>query len=114
MNTEFFNALDALEKERGIPKQYMLERVEAALISAYKKDNGGNDNVRIVLDADKKDVKVYQQKTIVEVVENPELEITVDDARKINRRYVLGGVAEIEVKTKNFGRISAQTKQNAP
>ena len=108
MNTEFFNALDALEKERGIPKQYMLERVEAALISAYKKDNGGNDNVRIVLDADKKDVKVYQQKTIVEVVENPELEITVDDARKINRRYVLGGVAEIEVKTKNFGRISAQ------
>ena len=109
MNTEFFNALDALEKERGIPKQYMLERVEAALISAYKKDNGGNDNVRIVLDADKKDVKVYQQKTIVEVVENPELEITVDDARKINRRYVLGGVAEIEVKTKNFGRISAQT-----
>ena len=109
MNTEFFNALDALEKERRIPKQYMLERVEAALISAYKKDNGGNDNVRIVLDADKKDVKVYQQKTIVEVVENPELEITVDDARKINRRYVLGGVAEIEVKTKNFGRISAQT-----
>ena len=109
MNTEFFNALDALEKERGIPKQYMLERVEAALISAYKKDNGGNDNVRIVLDDDKKDVKVYQQKTIVEVVENPELEITVDDARKINRRYVLGGVAEIEVKTKNFGRISAQT-----
>ncbi len=109
MNTEFFNALDALEKERGIPKQYMLERVEAALISAYKKDNGGNDNVRIVLDADKKDVKVYQQKTVVEVVENPELEITLDDARKINRRYVIGSVAEIEVKTKNFGRISAQT-----
>jgi N utilization substance protein A len=109
MNTEFFNALDALEKERGIPKQYMLERVEAALISAYKKDNGGNDNVRIVLDADKKDVKVYQQKTVVEIVENPELEITLEEARKLSRRYVIGSVAEIEVKTKNFGRISAQT-----
>ena len=109
MNTEFFNALEALEKERGIPKEYMLERVEAALISAYKKDNGGNTNVRIVLDPIKKDVKVYQQKLIVEVVENPELEISLEDAKKINRRWVLGGFAETEVKTKNFGRISAQT-----
>ena len=109
MNTEFFNALEALEKERGIPKEYMLERVEAALISAYKKDNGGNTNVRIVLDPIKKDVKVYQQKLIVEVVENPELEISLEDAKKINRRWVLGSFAETEVKTKNFGRISAQT-----
>lgn len=109
MNTEFFNALEALEKERGIPKEYMLERVEAALISAYKKDNGGNTNVRIVLDPVKKDVKVYQQKLIVEVVENPDLEISLEDAKKINRRWVLGGFAETEVKTKNFGRISAQT-----
>ena len=109
MNTEFFNALEALEKERGIPKEYMLERVEAALISAYKKDNGGNTNVRVVLDPVKKDVKVYQQKLIVEVVENPELEISLEDAKKINRRWVLGGFAETEVKTKNFGRISAQT-----
>ena len=109
MNTEFFNALEALEKERGIPKEYMLERVEAALISAYKKDNGGNTNVRVVLDPVKKDVKVYQQKLIVEVVENPELEFSLEDAKKINRRWVLGGFAETEVKTKNFGRISAQT-----
>ncbi len=109
MNTEFFNALEALEKERGIPKEYMLERVEAALISAYKKDNGGNTNVRVVLDPVKKDVKVYQQKLIVEVVENPETEISLEDAKKINRRWVLGGFAETEVKTKNFGRISAQT-----
>ncbi len=109
MNTEFFNALDALEKERGIPKEYMLERVEAALISAYKKDSGGNSNVRIVLDPVKKDVKVYQVKNIVETVEDPETEISLEEAKKLNRRYVLGGVAEFEVKTKNFGRISAQT-----
>ena len=109
MNTEFFNALDALEKERGIPKEYMLERVEAALISAYKKDSGGNSNVRIVLDPVKKDVKVYQVKNIVETVEDPETGISLEEAKKLNRRYVLGGVAEFEVKTKNFGRISAQT-----
>ncbi len=108
MNTEFFNALDALEQERGISKQYMLERVEAALISAFKKDKGA-DNVRVVLDPDKKDVKVYQLKTIVEEVTNPHTEITLDEAKKLNRKYVLGGVAEIEIKTKNFGRISAQT-----
>ncbi len=109
MNTEFFNALDALEKERGIPKEYMMERVEAALISAYKKENGGNSNVRIVLDPVKKDVRVFQQKNIVETVEDPENEISLEDAKKVNRRYVLGGVAEFEIKTKNFGRISAQT-----
>lgn len=109
MNTEFFNALEALEKERGIPKEYMLERVEAALISAYKKDSGGNSNVRVVLDPVKKDVKVYQLKNIVETVEDPETEISLEDAKKVNRKYTLGGVAEFEVKTKNFGRISAQT-----
>ena len=109
MNTEFFNALDALEKERGIPKEYMLERVEAALISAYKKDSGGNSNVKVVLDPVKKDVKVYQLRNIVETVEDPETEISLEDAKKLSRRYVLGGVVESEVKTKNFGRISAQT-----
>ena len=109
MNTEFFNALDALEKERGIPKEYMLERVEAALISAYKKDSGGNSNVRVVLDPVKKDVKVYRVRNIVETVEDPETEISLDDAKKLSRRYTLGGVVETEVKTKNFGRISAQT-----
>lgn len=109
MNTEFFNALDALEKERGIPKEYMLERVEAALISAYKKDSGGNSNVRVVLDPVKKDVKVYRVRNIVETVEDPETEISLDDAKKLSRRHTLGGVVETEVKTKNFGRISAQT-----
>lgn len=54
MNTEFFNALDALEKERGIPKEYMLEKVEAALISAFKRDNGGRTNVRVVLNPEKR------------------------------------------------------------
>lgn len=112
MNTEFFNALDALEAERGIPKQYMLERVEAALISAFKKDRGGADNVRVVLDPEKKDVKVYQLKTVVEEVTDPHTQITLDEAKKINRKHDLGSIVEIELKTKNFGRISAQAAKS--
>jgi N utilization substance protein A len=108
MNTELFNALDMLEKERGISKEHMIEKIKAALLSAYKKEKGGMDNVNIVINEAKKDIKVYQQKTIVEVVENPETEITFEDAQKLSRKYVLGGTADVELKTKNFGRISAQ------
>lgn len=108
MNTELFNALDLLEKERGISKEHMIAKLKAALISAYKKEKGGKENVNIVIDEAKKDYKVYQQKTIVEVVEDPETEITLEDAKKISRKYVLGGVADVEMKTKSFSRISAQ------
>ena len=109
MNTEFFNALDILEKEKGISKEYMLEKVEAALVAAFKRDNNGNSNVRVVMDPVKKDVKVYSVKTIVEEVVDPETEISLEAAKAISRRYVLGGVVETEIKTKSFGRISAQT-----
>jgi N utilization substance protein A len=109
MNTEFFNALELLEKEKGIPKEYMLEKVEAALISAFKKDNGGRENVRVAIDEVKKDIKVYEVKNIVEEVIDPDTEITLEAAKAISRRHVLGGVVETEVKTKSFGRISAQT-----
>lgn len=163
MNSEFFKALDLLEKEKGIPKQYMIEKVEAALLSAFKRDNG-YANVRIVLDPAKKDVRVYKQLTVVdpdaeeEIPEeefyrededfeddesdadeneeeaelydtddtseedkapaekktrkhifNPRTEITLEEARKISGKYNLGDIVEIEVKPKNFGRISAQT-----
>ena len=77
MNKEFFVALDMLEKEKGIPKEYMLEKVEAALVQAFKKEYGNNTNVRVLLDPVKQDVKVYQQKEVVEVVENPETEISL-------------------------------------
>ena len=109
MNTEFFNALDILEKEKGIPKEYMLEKVEAALVAAFKRDNNGNSNVRVVMDPVKKDVKVYSVKNIVEEVMDPETEISLEEAKAISRRHVLGGVVETEIKTKSFGRISAQT-----
>ncbi len=107
MNTEFFTALELLEKERGIPAGYMIEKIEAALVSAYKKEYGNNTNVRVLIDPNKKDVRVYQQKEVVEEVENPEIQISLEDAKKIAKKYVLGSVVETEVKTKNFRRLSA-------
>jgi len=107
MNTEFFNALDLLEKEKGIPKEYLIEKIEAALISAYKKEYGNNTNVRILIDPAKKDVRVYQQKEVVEEVENPETQISLADAKAIAKKYNLGMMVEHEVKTKNFRRLSA-------
>ena len=108
MNQEFFNALDLLEKTKGIPKEYMIEKVEAALQSAFKKEYG-TSNARVVIDPVKKDVKVYEQKAIVEEVCDPATEISLEDAKKLSRRHVLGGVVETEVKTKAFGRLSAQS-----
>ncbi|MDD6095462.1 MAG: transcription termination factor NusA [Clostridia bacterium] len=107
MNSEFFTALDLLEKTKGIPKEYMIEKVEAALVSAFKKEYG-TANVRILIDPQKKDVKVYEQKAIVEEVEDPKTQISLEEAKQLSRKYALGGVVETEVKTKGFGRLSAQ------
>ena len=76
MNAEFFNALDLLEKEKGIPKEYMMEKVSAALTSAYKRELGGAENVRIVLDPVKRDMKVMQLLTVVAEVSDPATEVT--------------------------------------
>ncbi len=108
MNKEFFDALDLLEREKGIPKEYMLEKVEAALVSAFKREIGGSTNVRIVLDPNKKDMKVLQQRTVVEEVENPDEEIALADAQALSRRNKIGSVVETKLDTKNFRRLSAQ------
>jgi len=107
MNKEFFIALDMLEKEKGIPKEYMYEKIEAALVSAYKKEYGNNTNVRVLIDPVKQDVKLYQQKTVVEVVENPEVELSVEEAKAMSRRRKAGDIIETELKTKEFRRLSA-------
>ena len=107
MNKEFFVALDLLEKEKGIPKEYMLEKIEAALLSAFKKEYGANTLMRVAIDPVKEDVKVYLQKEVVEVVENPQCQISLEDAKAISKRYTLGKMVETEVKTKNFRRLSA-------
>ena len=108
MNNEFFVALELMEKEEGIAKEYMLQKVEAALISAYKRDCGGNSNVRVVIDQVKKDVKVYQQKEVVEVVEDSIMQISLEDAKTYSRRAIIGDVIDIEIDPKKFRRLSAQ------
>ena len=109
MNAEFFEALDLIEKERGIPKAYMLEKVEAALISAYKRDKDGNANVRVDIDPEKKTVRMFQQLEVVEEVENPITQISLADAQAQNKRMKLGAILEVEVKTKNLRRLAALT-----
>ena len=107
MNKEFFIALDLLEKEKGIPKEYMLEKIEAALLSACKKEYGASTLVRVNIDPVKEDVKVYIQKEVVEEVTNPQCEISLEDAKAISKRNTLGKLVETEVKTKNVRRLSA-------
>lgn len=107
MNKEFFAALALLEKEKGIPREYMLEKIEAALISAFKKEYGSNTNVRVSIDPAKEDVRVYQQKEVVEVVEDPGTQISLEEAKAISKRNTLGKIVEFEVKPKNFRRLSA-------
>ena len=107
MNKEFFVALDLLEKEKGIPKEYMLEKIEAALLSAFKKEFGNSTMMRVNVDPVKEDVKVYLQKEVVEEVVNPQCQISLEEAKAISKKYTLGKMVETEVKTKNFRRLSA-------
>ena len=107
MNKEFFVALDLLEKEKGIPKEYMFEKIEAALTSACKKEYGSSAMVRVAIDPVKEDVKVYLQKEVVEEVTNPQCQISLEEAKSLSKRNTLGKIIETEVKTKNVRRLSA-------
>ncbi len=109
MNQEFFEALDLIEKEKGIPKSYMMERIEAALLSAYRRDCGTDENVFVDINEEKRSIRMYRVKTVAEEVQDPENEISLDEARKISKKLKVGDKAEIDIKTKDFGRISAQT-----
>ncbi len=108
-NREFFLALDQLERERGIKKSYMLEKITQALAQAYKKDHEGvGDNVVVIADEEKNVVRMLVRRDVVEEVTNPGTEISLEDARKALPHVQLGDVVSSEVKTKNFGRIVAQ------
>ena len=108
MNAEIFAALRQLEKERGIPVEYMVERITQALVAAYKKDKDGyTDNVYVDLTEDK--LQMYAQKEVVDEVITPATEVTLDAARKIDPNAQLGDLVNVEIKTQAFGRIAAQT-----
>ena len=108
MNAEIFAALAQLEKERGIPQSYMVEKITQALVAAYKKDKDGyTDNVFVEVKDD--DMHMYVQKEVVDDVITPATEITLDAARKISKTAQLGDLVNVDVQTKDFGRIAAQT-----
>ena len=108
MNAEIFEALAQLEKERGIPQAYMLEKITQALVAAYKKDKDGyTDNVFV--DTSDGTMRMYVQKEVVDDVFTPATEISLDAARKIDKHAQLGDLVNVDVETKNFGRIAAQT-----
>jgi N utilization substance protein A len=106
---EFISALDALAKERRINKEVLFSAIEAALISAYKKNYGKTANVRASIDRTNGQVEVLSRKTVVEEIEDPLCEMTIEEARKINDKYELGDLVEVPVTPRNFGRIAAQT-----
>ncbi len=105
---EFLLALDEIERTKGIDKEELIEAVEAALISAYKKENGGEVNVKVIIDRVTGQLKVFSQKEVVEEVEAETLHMALSDARKINPAYEPGDIVDVEINPKGFGRMAAQ------
>lgn len=108
MSSELFNAISYLEKEKGIDKQTLLDALEAALISAYKKNFKSASNVSVKFDEEAGTMKIHAKKKVVEEVENEQEEISLDEAREMNVNYDIGDIVEVEVTPRNFGRIAAQ------
>ena len=108
MNADFFQAIEDIEKEKGIPRGYMFDKIRQAMLAAFRRDNPEcEDNVEVLLDEEKKiDMVVY--KNVVEEVTDPSHEIDPDSAKKLNRRIKVGEQLAIPVDTKKFGRIAAQ------
>ena len=108
MSKELFDALNYLSKEKGIDKDLLMEALEAALISAYKKNFKSASNVRVALDEETGKMQVFSRKEIVEEVFDPQEEISIDQAKEIDLSYEVEDVVEVEVTPRDFGRIAAQ------
>jgi N utilization substance protein A len=109
MKTEFMAAITQLSSERNLPREVILEAIEAALVSAYKKEVfTGDEEVAVKIDSVSGDIHVYLVKSIVEEVASPDREITLPDARKIRRDVAVGDIVEIESTPQGAGRIAAQ------
>ena len=109
MNAEFFAAVEDIEKEKGIPREYMYEKIQQAMLAAFRRDNPDyGENVEVILDEDKKRIELVVHKAVVAEVEDPTMEIDVESAKKLSKRAVVGDEITIPVETKKFGRIAAQ------
>lgn len=109
MNKEFIKAIEELEKEKQISKDILIEAIELALVSAYKKNYGTAQNVRVVIDREQGDIDVFMKRDVVEEVEDDLMEISIEDALEIDPRYKVGDAIEYQVTPRDFGRIAAQT-----
>ena len=108
-NKELILALEELEKEKGIEKNYLLESIETALVTAYKRNFDSLENVKVEMDRQTGATHVYSVKEVKEKVEDINLEISLEDARKINKDLQIGDSVEVEIVPRDFGRIAAQT-----
>ena len=106
---EFIDALNQIEKEKGIDKEIIFEAIENSLISACKKNFGANQNIKVAIDRESGNVEVFTEREVVEEVEDSQNQIALEDAKKISPNYEIGDIVYTEVTPKNFGRISAQT-----
>ena len=109
MNKEFIDAIYDLEKEKGISKDILIEAIESALVSAYKKNYGTSQNVRVNSDREEGDIDVFMRMDVVEEIEDELTQISLEEAQEIDPRYEVGDVVEYQVTPKDFGRIAAQT-----
>ncbi|MBM7644385.1 N utilization substance protein A [Scopulibacillus daqui] len=109
MASDLLDAISALEKDKGISKEVLIDALEAALISAYKRNFNQAQNVRVDINEASGSIKVLARKDVVDEVVDPRLQISLEQAKEINSQYDIGDIVEIEVTPKNFGRIAAQT-----
>ena len=108
-NKDFFQALEDLEETKGIKKEFFIETLESALASAYKKNFGEARKVEVKLNSEKNTIKVYAYRTVVETVEDPDLEISLEDAKQLKKSASIGDSISEEITPKDFGRIAAGT-----
>jgi len=109
MSAELIHALEQIEKEKGIQKEVLIEAIEVALITAYKRNYGSAQNVEVYIDRLTGDVRVFALKNIVEVVTDPSTELSLEQANRFSADFEVGDVVEVEVTPRKFGRIAAQT-----
>ncbi|HOQ76162.1 MAG TPA: transcription termination factor NusA [Thermoclostridium sp.] len=109
MSAELLHALEQLEREKGINKDILVEAIEQALISAYKRNFGSAQNVEVMIDRTTGDVRVFTHKTIVDEVTDPANELSIEQAKRFGADFEVGDIVEVEVTPRKFGRIAAQT-----
>ena len=112
MNNELLEALTVLEKEKDISKETMLEAIENSLLTACKNHFGKSDNIKVVMNHDTCEYKVIAEKEVVEVVEDDVMQISLAKAKMLDSKYEIGDIVQIEVKSKEFGRIATMNAKN--